>query len=316
MLNFLIRAFALSLSIVWRALPMWVALFAVFYVLMSMLAGSPFLLILIMLLTFGTTMFFMMFSHIRAGLSALGETTAPDVGKLIRKAMKFCFFVGMINVLVAILNIGGLFAMSRIGLFQWDEMLGLAMQQTPESVSKLELLFATGPVYAYSIVMSIVSQLVYCAIAVPMAANAAACSPKARDYEIFWGFGSGTWRMFILMLASTTILTVAAVAYVLYVIGIMAVHGEQLTALLSGQLASADWQLWSSAAMLVLIPVLAVVWLVSLWCAGATICFIDRRNIREAVFLSEIERIYEAPVDTQDLRALRMARMNGQLQHG
>ena len=107
MLNFLIRAFALSLSIVWRALPMWVALFAVFYVLMSMLAGSPFLLILIMLLTFGTTMFFMMFSHIRAGLSALGETTAPDVGKLMRKAMKFCFFVGMINVLVAILNIGG-----------------------------------------------------------------------------------------------------------------------------------------------------------------------------------------------------------------
>lgn len=316
MLNFLMRTFALSLSIFWRALPMWVVLFAIVYVLASALQSSWILLVLVLMLGTGTTMFLMMFNHIRAGLSALGETTAPDLGKLVRKAMKFCFFVGMLNLLVGVVNIGGLFVMSTLGLFQWDQMLQLATAADADSASNMEALFATGPFYAYSIVMNIATQLVYCAIAVPMAANAAACSPKARDYEIFWGFGSGTWRMFILMLASTTILTVLAVGYVLFATGIMAVHGEQLTALMTGQADGAGWQLWSSVAMLVAVPVLAVVWLVSLWCAGATLCFIDRRNIREAVFQAEIERIYEAPMDRTDLRELRMARMNGVLQHG
>lgn len=313
MLTFIMQSFTLSFSILWRALPMWGLLVAILYVLLSMLWEQPAIFIFLLFAGAGTIMYFMMFSHIRSGLSVLGETTPPDLGKLAVKSFRFFRFVALWTGLVTALSFAGFFTLGYLGLFDWTRMLELLAEGTPQARTELEAMFRAPGFYGYTVISSTLSQLAYCAIAVPMAANAAACSPKARDYEIFWGFGAFTGRMFVLNLCAGTVLTVLAVAYVVLGLGMtyMSLDGlteDSLAALISGTL---TWRAIVTIAAMVMLPVVALVWWISLWCAGATLCFVERRNISRARFAAEIECIYEEPMDAAELRALRMSRMGG-----
>lgn len=322
MLTFVMRAFALSFSIFWRALPMWLLLAGVLYALLTMLEENPIIFLFLLSVASGTLIYFMMFSHIRVGLSVLGETTEPDLAKLLRKSFGFFRFVAAWTAMVGGLTVAGFFALGKLGLFDWDRMLELVASTHPDDIAEFNALFAAGPVQAYFLVAQIAAQLAYCAVAVPMAANAAACSPKARDYEIFWGFGAHTLRMFLLTLVSFAVLSAAAIAYVALALGIFGqmaglfgafsdparLSPEAIVAALE-QVPASQWYL--ALGVLVALPLMALVWWVSLWCAGATLCFVEERDRREAKFRDEIERIYEKPLDEADLRALRLARMQG-----
>ena len=307
-LSFMMRSFALSFSIFLRAVPMWGFLVALIYVATVTFRENPIILIFLVLLASGATMHFMMFSHIRSGLSVLGETTPPDLSKLVRKSIRFCFFSGMWSILVTALSVVGFFTAGYLGMFDWDLMLEMVVAGDQDG---LDQMFGASSVYAYWIVATTLSQLAYCCIAVPMAANAAACSPKARDYEIFWGFGSSAIRMLILITAAGTIVTVGLIAY--FGFGILVIASSfdvsDPAALFLQMQQAPDWRGMITIVGLVAIPILGFIWWISIWCAGATVAFVDRRRIYEAKFKQELERIYEAPMAKEDLRALRMSRM-------
>ncbi|MEM7441104.1 MAG: hypothetical protein AAF393_16025, partial [Pseudomonadota bacterium] len=213
------------------------------------------------------------------------------------------------------LSVAGFFTLGYLGLFDWDRMFELALAGTPEAQSELESVFSGAGVYAYYVISSTLTQIAYCAIAVPMAANAASCSAKARDYEIFWGFGAYAFRMFLLNLIAGTILTVGLILY--FVLGItMAAStfsGLDEASILEAFQQAPGWREMLTLCALIALPILALIWWGSLWCAGATIAFVDRRNVREAKFQQELECIYEEPMAREDLRALRMARMAGSM---
>ena len=58
-------------------------------------------------------------------------------------------------------------------------------------------------------------------------------------------------------------------------------------------------------AVLVLFPIGRFVWMVSLWCAGATVCFMDHRDKLQAAKDFEMANVYEEPLSIDELPALR-----------
>ncbi|MEM9851095.1 MAG: hypothetical protein AAF761_03755 [Pseudomonadota bacterium] len=315
MMMFLVRAFRLSLSIFWRALPQWVLLSALLYTGFAMLSETPVVFFFIMLLIFGPTMFFMFFAHIRSGLSARGEVTPLDFGKLFKRSYKFYFFFGFMNILIGAFVIMGFFGFASAGFFDMTRAAELLMAGDDASMAQLEAMFAGPALSLFSLGSQVLSQLCYCACAVPMAANAAASSPKARDYEFFWGFGAFTGRMFLLNLIAGFLMILLAVAYAILLTTAPIFDGQALFAAASNPAAGfglpTDWTAWAVIAALVLAPLAGVVWLISLWAAGATLCFVDHRARQQVKFDAEIARVYEAPADINDLRALRKSRMSG-----
>ncbi|MEJ6710320.1 MAG: hypothetical protein QNK92_16260 [Amylibacter sp.] len=49
----------------------------------------------------------------------------------------------------------------------------------------------------------------------------------------------------------------------------------------------------------------------SLWCAGATVYYIDHRDKMQIAKNFEIECIFEKPLSVNELRELRVSRMDG-----
>lgn len=313
MLSFLMRTFVLSFSIFWRALPCWALLFAVLYALFSFLSSSPFIFLFLLMLAFGTLTVYMLFVHIRSGLIVADEVTPTDLGKLFKRSFKFFRFYAMVNGIFAGLSLVAFVMAARIGIFNLEIAQEAVLSGTDEDLTAFSNELMHPAAYAYFVVMQIVSQMFYAAFAVPMAANAHACTPKARDCEVFWGFGAYTLRMFLLNLVAGTIITVLIVAYVFLLFTMPVFDGMAVLQLesLEDIVMPSSIGSYVMLAGLVLLPIIGFVWMVSLWCAGATICFMDHRARLQAAKDQEMARVYVEPMSVEDLRALRMSRMSG-----
>lgn len=311
MLSFVMRTFVLSFSIFWRALPCWALLAAVLYVVFSFFAESPLIFLLLLMLGFGTLMFFMIFVHIRSGLIAADTVTPTDIGKLFLRSFKFFRFFAMFNALMTGLSIVAFVIAAKLGVFDLDATTEAILSGQEDDIAYLYELMSRPSVYAYFTLTQIASQFAYVSLAVPMAANAAACSPKARDYEIFWGFGAKAHRMFLLNLIAGTLITGLVLIYVFVVLTMPVFDGLSLMQVTEIEELTAPDSVSSFLMLgaLVLFPIAAFVWMLSLWCAGATVCFLDHRDRLEAEKSFEMERVFERPASVDDLRALRMSRM-------
>jgi hypothetical protein len=313
MLSFILRTFALSISIFWRALPCWALLFGVLYVLADFFSSSLIIFAILLMAAGGTLMVYMIFVHIRSGLIVADVVTPTDIGALFKRSFKFFRFFAMFNALVSGLSVVAFVIAGRLGIFDLDAVVTAAKSGTPEDIEMLTELISRPSVYAYITITQILSQLAYASLAVPMAANAAACSPKARDYEVFWGFGAYTMRMFLLNLISGTIVTGFVLVYVFVFLTMPLFDGQSLLQLGDAADISAPNSVASylMIAALVLLPVAGFVWMVSLWCAGATLCFLDHRARTQVVNDFDIARVFERPYSGEELRALRVSRMHG-----
>ncbi len=313
MLSFFMRTFALSFSIFWRALPCWAFLFAILYALFSFLSSSPLIFLFLLMFAFGTLSVFMIFVHIRSGLIVADTVNATDLGKLFKRSFKFFRFFAMFNGILTGLSIVAFVFAARIGIFDLDAATNAITSGSDEELMAFQAEMMHPAAYAYFAVMQIFSQMAYSALAVPMAANAAACTPKGRDVEIFWGFGAHTIRMFLLNLVSGTIVVALVIAYVFLLLTMPVFDGSTLLQFEDIQDITLPTTVASYAmlAALVLFPIAGFVWMVSLWCAGATVCYIDHRDKKQSAKDFEMECIYEKPLSIDELRELRMSRMNG-----
>lgn len=313
MLSFLMRTFALSLSIFWRALPCWALLVAILYAIFSFFAESPILFLILLGFGAGTLMVFMLFVNVRSGLIVADAVNPTDLGKLFLRSFKFFRFFALFNSLMGGLSLGAFYVASQMGIFDFDMAVEAVTTGNTEALEELYAALSRPSVYAYTTATQILSQIAYASLAVPMAANAAACSPKARDYEIFWGFGAGALRMFLLMLVAGTIVTALVLVYGFVLLTMPVFDGLSLMQVSSVEELTAPSTLSSylMIVVLVLFPIAGFVWFISLWCAGATLCFIDHRDRKQAENDFEISRVFERPHSVDDLRALRMARMQG-----
>ncbi|GGA07385.1 hypothetical protein [Neptunicoccus cionae] len=313
MLSFLMRTFALSLSIFWRALPCWALLAAILYAVFSFFAESPIIFLILLGFGAGTLMVFMLFVNVRSGLIVADEVTPTDLGKLFLRSFKFFRFFAIFNALMGGLSLGAFYIASQMGIFDFDMAVDAVTTGDPDALAELYSTLSRPSVYAYTTVTQILSQIAYASLAVPMAANAAACSPKARNYEIFWGFGAGALRMFLLMLVAGTIITGMVLVYGFVLLTMPVFDGLSLMQVTTVEELTAPSTLTSylMIAVLVLFPIAGFVWFISLWCAGATLCFIAHRDKSQEEKDFEISRVLERPHSTEDLRALRMSRMRG-----
>jgi len=313
MLSFVMRSFALSLSIFWRALPAWVALFAILYALFSFLSNTPFIFFFLLMLGMGTLTVYMIFVHIRSGLIVADEVTPTDLGKLFKRSFKFFRFFAMFNLLVTAVSVVAFVGASRVGVFDLELVQEAILSGSADALAELEAQLSSPAAYAYFTVSQILSQLAYCALAVPMAANAHACTPKGRDCEVFWGFGAYTFRMFLLVLITGTLIVGLVLAYGFLLFTMPVFDGLSVLQIESMDDFTMPTSIASYAMLgaLVLFPIAGFVWMVSLWCAGATVCFLDHRDRRQMLNNQEIACVYEKPLSGEELRALRMARMTG-----
>jgi hypothetical protein len=309
----MLRTFALSLSIFWRALPCWALLFGVLYALANFLSASPILFGLLMMLSAGTIMVFMMFVHIRSGLIVADVVTPTDVGKLFKRSFKFFRFFVMMNALMTGLTVASFYVACQFGMFDLEATLNTLKYGTEDEWLAMVQGFTGVGVYTYLTVMQILSQLFYAALAVPMAANAAACSPKTRDTEVFWGFGAFVGRMFLLNLVSGTLVTIMVLLYVFVGLAMPVFDGQSLMQITDASqiLTPQDTSSYLMIAALVFLPIAGIVWMVSLWCAGATLCFLEHRDKLQAEKNRDMACVYERPLSVNELRDLRQSRMGG-----
>lgn len=313
MLSFLMRTFALSFSIFWRALPAWAMLFGILYALFSFLSSSPLIFLFLLMLAFGTLTVYMLFVHIRSGLIVADEVTPTDLGKLFKRSFKFFRFYAMVNGIFGGLSLLAFYIAANLGIFDLQVAEDAILSGSDEEILAFYSELMHPAAYAYFGVMQVIAQMFYGAFAVPMAANAHACTPKGRDVEIFWGFGAHVIRMFLLNLISGTIVIALVAAYVFLLLTMPVFDGLTILQFDTIEDIAAPTSIASYVmlAALVLFPIAGFVWMVSLWCAGATVCFIDHRDKLQAVKDFEIARVYEKPMSIDELRALRMSRMSG-----
>lgn len=313
MLSFLMRTFALSFSIFWRALPCWALLFAILYALFSFFADSPIIFFLLLMLGLGTLTVYMIFVHIRSGLIVADEVTPTDLGKLFKRSFKFFRFYALVNFLFGCMSMVMFVIAAKIGIFDLSVAEDAILSGRDEDLLAFYAQLMHPAAYAYFGVMQVFAQLFYGSLAVPMAANAHACTPKGRDVEIFWGFGAYTIRMFLLNLISGTIVVALVAAYVFLLLTMPVFDGLTILQFENIEDIAAPTTIASYAmlAALVLFPIAGFVWMVSLWCAGATVCFMDHRDRLQAAKDFEMSRVFEKPMSVDELRALRMSRMTG-----
>lgn len=311
MLSFMMRTFALSLSIFWRALPCWALLVAVLYAIFSFFAESPIIFLVLLAFFAGTLMVFMLFVNIRSGLIVADAVNPTDLGKLFLRSFKFFSFFAIFNAVMTGISIGAYWVASQMGIVDMDMAIRAATTGDPDETAALLAALSRPSVYAYFAITQTLSQFAYASLAVPVAANAAACSHKARDYEIFWGFGAHALRIFLLMLVAGTIVTGLVLVYGFVLLTMPVFDGLSLLQVTSIEELTAPTGLASylMIGVLVLFPIAGFVWMVSLWSAGATLCFISHRDLRQVEIDFEISRVFERPHSVEDLRALRLSRM-------
>ncbi len=313
MLSFLMRTFVLSFSIFWRALPCWALLFGILYALFSFLSSSPLIFLFLLMLAFGTLAVYMIFVHIRSGLIVADEVTPTDLGKLFKRSFKFFRFYALINGIFGGLSLLMFYVASNLGIFDFELLENVIFSGSDEDIMTFYAELMHPAAYAYFAFMQVLSQLFYGALAVPMAANAHACTPKGRDVEIFWGFGAKVIRMFLLNLVSGTLIVALVAVYVFLLLTMPIFDGLTILQFEDIEDIAAPTNIASYAmlAALVLFPIAGFVWMVSLWCAGATVCFMDHRDKLQAAKDFEMARVYEKPMSIDELRALRNSRMTG-----
>ena len=313
MLSFLMRTFVLSFSIFWRALPCWALLIGILYALFSFLSSSPLIFLFLLMLAMGTLTVYMLFVHIRSGLIVADEVTPTDLGKLFKRSFKFFRFYAMVNGIFVAMSLLMFTIAAKVGIFDMAVAEDAILSGSDEEIFAFYSELMHPAAYAYFAVMQIVTQIFYGAFAVPMAANAHACTPKGRDVEIFWGFGAHTLRMFLLNLISGTVVVALVLAYVFLLLTMPVFDGLTILQFENIEDIAAPSNIASYAmlAALVLFPIAGFVWMVSLWCAGATVCFMDHRDKKQAIKDFEIARVYEKPLSIDELRALRNSRMTG-----
>jgi hypothetical protein len=265
------------------------------------------------MLAFGTLTVFMIFVHIRSGLIVADEVTPTDLGKLFKRSFKFFRFYAMVNGIFVGLSLVAFVGASKIGIFDLQVAEDAILSGNEEEILAFYDQMMHPAAYAYFAVMQIASQMFYSAFAVPMAANAHACTPKGRDTEVFWGFGAHIIRMFLLNLIAGTLIVALVAAYVFLLFTMPVFDGLTILQFETIEDLSVPNSIASYVmlAALVLFPIAGFVWMVSLWCAGATVCFMDHRDKLQAAKDFEMACVYEKPLSIDELRALRMSRMTG-----
>ncbi len=310
MTQFILNAFILSFSIFWRALPGWLVLAAAIYMLGSFFGEHPFLFGFFVLLGAGPVMVMMAFIHIRSGLTALDEITPPALRKLMMRSFKFFRFFALFNLLMTAFTWAGFWSFAKFGLLDIESINSAVLSGNTTALEAEFSALQHPAIYTFQVFTWLLATLTYCALAVPMAANAAACTPKGRDTEVFWGFGAYTLRMFLLNMFSGAMVTVLLVAYFFIVATMPMFDGQSLLELVKTDtfLTPTTTASWIMLGVVSLMPILGIVWLVSLWCAGATLCFRDHRDRLQAEKNVELGRVYERPMSLEELVELRKSR--------
>lgn len=285
-----LRALPLSFLTLWHYV-FWLPLVLIICIPFLLLALIPFVGLLVM--TAIAT--FISFGGFRAALAALGRDNEPAFGKLIGSSM----LLSVINTLVSIM-----FLVVSIGVGMAAEYLGLFSGFTAPGME--EIPYATG----IGVLVYIgLTSLYYCAMAVPMTALAAAATPKGRDPGPFYGFGAG-----LISVGLAWVLWIAGLVLLGFFLAITEGVGlgmqTAVSSLIGMPLAdpiAVDWWFFG-------LSVVYALWGTCWFCATAALAW-DRTQERHAA--AAAPEIEAAPrMSTDDLRALREARMPGRGDQG
>ncbi|OYW57537.1 MAG: hypothetical protein B7Z10_04325 [Rhodobacterales bacterium 32-66-7] len=282
-----LRALPLSFLTLWHYV-FWLPLVLIICIPFLLLALIPF--VGIVVATAIAT--FISFAGFRSALAACGKDNEPSFGKLIGSSLS----LSVINILISIL-----FIMISIGVG-----MGLAyIDVTPDFTAPGLEDFPIETGYA-SLIYLLLSSLYYCAMAVPMVALAAAATPGGRNPGPFYGFGSGLFSILVawgVWIAGLFFLGFFASFLDGVTFGMQTAVTNMFGVPLEEEI-TIDW--WFLA-----LAVAYMLWGTCWFCTTAVLAW-DRTVHRWAKVPSEIVPIER--ISTDDLRALREARMPGRNQ--
>lgn len=290
-----LRALPLSLMALWHyvfLLPLVVIVVAPFMLLALIpLVGLP--------VTVGITTF-ISFAGYRCALAGFGQGSEPSFDRLI----KFSLLMGILNALVSVVLMATSFAIGWL-----LEHGGLTMGLRVPALFNVPFSGAFGAA-AYMVLISLFS----CAMAVPMTAVAHSATPRGRDVDPFYGFGTGIFSLLIAAVVgfggliylgfAETILSAAMTGLRLLVdllLSSPAAVDAAATAASAEPVDAVSFD-WLGLA----IAVVYALWCTCWFCATAVLAW-DRRVKRK----TEVELIIaQTPKHSaEDLRALRESRM-------
>lgn len=314
-MRFVVSTFMLSFSIFIRAVPFWIVLGSVIYAMFAFFAHALIVPILFLILGAGPATVLMMFAHIRSGLAVRGRVTPPDLSALFKRSFKFYRFYVIVLSIASFVMLSGFMILAKFGYLDGGYDGTIPEFGTYAGYAQAEQMITASQHWIaqlYFLATGQLMTLVYCALAVPMAANAAACTPKTRDTEVFWGLGSYTLRMYLISLLSGAALWFIMVAGIFAMAVMPVVESVSIVDLMRGSRIEGleDMQFdMTQIAIIAGLMAAGFVWTVSLWCAGATNCFIDLSNRREIERRESLEIPQTGPdMSIDDLRALRLSR--------
>ncbi len=320
----LLRAFPLSLSILWRfllVLPVWTVFYVVLtvfslYGAIHVLAYIPvvgFLLLMLFPLMIGAIVYVISMHPylvgIRIGLNVLGvRTTSSQVG-LLGAAVGYGVVEGIAGFALSAIVLGATLIVFQGGL-PFDEAIRQALQaeavRDPVAVLSRQVAFGALTVLSF---VTVVAAMALRAALLPVLARAAAGRDSGGRAAVpFGGFGTGFAAMMLVLVAITGLATVAiplvgdAFAY----LGLTGVLTDRLDDVVLFVVGEQEASFTLANALLVAIALVVSIWLFCLQCAGAALNY--ERRASPAAQRTRAAAV-DSHIDVVDPGALRRSRM-------
>lgn len=319
---YILRAFPLSLSILWRyalvfpLLVMVLCVYGIIAVMFGFIFGliSPALAILIAV-TLGLASGVMpVMIGTRIGMQARGVQPRNSYAGLILPAIGYGLFEGFCILLIFILALGAVTLATPLSLM---EMLGLNASGSDAVFARLLEENAPVTLAAFALA-SFWAVAVRSALLVPFVGASIGIDPSGRAHTPFYGFASGFWSMMILVIISYVggVLAVPLISMLAQTMGYgdaIADGAQQLTQF--GDELEDEVQLdliGGEAIVLVGGTILVMLWFFSVQCAGAVLVFLNHKkayDIQHEDYNKPAEADIEPPMPKTDMRELIRSRM-------
>lgn len=289
-LSFVARALLLSISIMLRMLVIVIVVSFVFYVLFYILSEQPVAILFVGVVLFIPTIVFMYLSAIRSGLVALKASGPPNVKKLGMATLKLSRFNMMINNLIlSLFGLGG--SVLFLVLLMPDLWTALTTEVSFKSLTDAEAARNTlGQLPSVlPLFWAIAASISVGVIGTSSAAVAATAAEDGPNHDAVWGVTQQFVPQFIL----------AALLLVVPCLLIILAAGGPIQPVLP--LLDQPLFVWLGS-------LLYLVWAGCVICGGKALAYVRTVELTENARQQMHAEMLGEVVDTQDLRALRLAR--------
>lgn len=317
----LLRAFPLSLSILWRfilVLPLWTVFYTVITVIsvfgvLSLLASIPIvgLLFLIVAPLLGIVITYIIAIHpyligIRIGLRVLGFKAESSQERLLGGAVVYGLVEAIVAFLFLVVITAGFIIVIQTELALSD---ALDVPQITDPIADLSREIAFGALNVLAVLSSIAVMALRAALLPVLAGVAAGGGSNGRLHTPLGEFGANFASMMglLLMISAISTVVIPFVGDAFRYVGLTSVLSNQLSDVVLFVVGEKDVAFTLAHALLVLAAIILSIWLFCLQCAGAALSY-ESRSGQTAKEKQAVAMAQQA--NSQSIADLRRSRMS------